>query len=1176
MRLFIPLISFLILFFCPSFLFSQIKINEVLSSNTKGITDEDSDYSDWIELYNPTDSSINIGGYVLADKFSVPNGWVFPSVEIGSNSYLLVFASGKDRKDLSSNYRTVINKGDTFKYLVSTSDAASTWRNADYDDSSWSSGKSGFGFADADDNTNLSALSSIFIRKEFEIEDVDAVTELLLHVDYDDGFIAFINGKLVAASPNITYDDNFSSVEITSDHEAQLYQGGKPDSFRVDLSPALLKQGKNVLAIQGYNISLTSSDFSLIPFLTIGSTAYTSSQVASFISVGEKFLHTNFKISNEGESIYLFNTNDELIDSLAAISLESDISYGRYVDGSADWFYFSAPTPGDSNQNPVAELKIDSVWFSVDGGFFDAPFYLEITASSSEGVIRYTLDGSLPTAESSIYTDPLFIPSNRVVKAAFFTDSVSKNPVTTKTYLFKSSNGLPVFSISSDPDNFFDWYEGILVEGPNAEVDNPHFGANYWQDWERPVTVEFFDKTGKPQFNQGAGVKVSGNWSRANDQKSMALYARKEYGKGSFKYKFFHDRENSTFESVILRNSGNDWMYSMFRDGLVSEIASKLDIDRLAFQPSVVYLNGDYWGILNLREKPSENYFSENYGINEEILAILENNGSSVFGGATSYLNSYNTLKNFISSKDIKNDDNYSHVTKLMDISCFIDYQMLEIFIFNGDWPGNNIKFWNTTDGFNKFRWIIYDTDQGFNLYGNASTVNSMAFATATDGPSWPNPPWSTLLLRRLLLNNSFRNQFVNRFSDCMNTNLSAANVNVKIDSIADIISLEMENHLSRWNTMDYNQWLNEVGRMKTFATGRCTIMRNFIRTYFGFNAMSQLMLGVSDTIAGSVKVNTIFPQSYPFKGYYFGEVPIVLKAVSKPGCRFVRWEGGLTSSEPEISVNLTKNMKVTAVFEVATESESAIVINEINYKSSEVHDAGDWVEIYNAGSQSADLSGWILQDANADNKFAFPQGTIIYSGEYLVVCGNLSKFNAVYPSVKNVVGEFAFGLGSDADIVSLFDMKGAKIDQVVYSSTSPWTTEPNGSGTTLELVNPKLDNFSNLSWNSGKMGGTPGCQNSTMVSANELTLPVQEASCFPTVFTDFTTLKFRSTVKGSYSVLIINMQGCEIYSVSGNSSANETLYIDLFIDDERYPGGVYIVKLQTESGVKAMKVVKE
>src|SRR5574344_552765 len=123
MKIILLLFLLLILFSSPFSLFSQIKINEILSSNTRGITDEDSDYSDWIEFYNPTDSAINIGGYILADKFSVADGWFFPSVEIGSNAYLKVFASGKDRKDLSTNYRTVINQGDTFKYLVSTSDA---------------------------------------------------------------------------------------------------------------------------------------------------------------------------------------------------------------------------------------------------------------------------------------------------------------------------------------------------------------------------------------------------------------------------------------------------------------------------------------------------------------------------------------------------------------------------------------------------------------------------------------------------------------------------------------------------------------------------------------------------------------------------------------------------------------------------------------------------------------------------------------------------------------------------------------------------------------------------------------------------------------------------------------------------------------------------------------------
>jgi hypothetical protein len=199
----------------------------------------------------------------------------------------------------------------------------------------------------------------------------------------------------------------------------------------------------------------------------------------------------------------------------------------------------------------------------------------------------------------------------------------------------------------------------------------------------------------------------------------------------------------------------------------VSEVVKNLNIDRLAYQPSTVYLNGGYWGIMNIRDKPNEHYFKSTHNVDPDNLILLEGNASVIHGSNEGY----NNLLSFIESNDLSVEENYNHVAGQIDISCFIDYQLTQIFINNRDWPGNNIKYWKSNTPNGKWRWLLFDTDFGFGLYDGLDFMqDGITFATERYGPDWPNPPWSTFLLRKLLNSTTFKNQFINRMADLMNT----------------------------------------------------------------------------------------------------------------------------------------------------------------------------------------------------------------------------------------------------------------------------------------------------------------------------------------------------------------------------------------------------------------------
>ncbi len=1157
---------------------AQVVINEIVSSNQTGIADEDNDNPDWIELYNTSNSRINLQGWVLKDRENKTDPWVFPEVYIEPHSWLLVYASGKDRKNIPFNYRTVIDWGDEWQYYVPDNEyPPDTWRETSYTANNWLVGPSGFGYGDNDDNTEIQSLYSIYIRKQFAIENIDALTELVLHVDYDDAFIAFINGQVVAMDNlSLVSSDNFNDVNVGGNHEAQMYQSGNPTLFSINPQGIPLFEGENILALQGYNTSQGSSDFSLIPFLTLGSGAYPVTEVSEHLNLTSGGgLHTNFKIDAQGESLWLLNNNGDVSDTVDIVTLLPDVSYGRFTDGSSEWKYFMNPTPGTQNTNPNDEIISDTIFFSQPAGFYAAPLAVELSAKSPQAIIRYTTNGSWPTVDSPVYSEPIQINSSSVIRAAAFRNGVRDRDVFSASYFRNSGHSLPVISIAGNPDDFFDYYEGILVEGPNAEPQDPHYGANYWMDWEKPINIEFFNKNKQPMFSQMAGIKIFGGYSRMNPQKSMAVFARNQYRKNRFPNHIFTDRAYPELKSFMLRNSGNDWQYTMLRDAYVSELVKNLNVDRLAYQPSVIYLNGEYWGILNAREKPGEYYMATNHNVDPDVVNRLEMRNTVIEGNGQRYTQ----LRNYLSNNTLNTDEKYHYVQNEMDVDCFTDYQLIEIFINNRDWPDNNVKYWNTESLYSKWRWILYDTDFGLGIYGNDEyTENGIEFATEQYNNSWPNSAESTLLLRKLLTNEQFRFNFINRMADLINTTFQPANMNSVLDSVRALIDPEIEMHQQKWGR-SYADWENKFPVIETFNTHRQNYVLQHFSDYFDLGKICNVQLSVSAPLAGRIKVHSIIPSEYPFTGKYFCNVPITFEAMAMPGYRFVKWEGDSQSDRRKITLTLTNNTALRAVFEYDQTIDRNIVINEVNYISPPDNNAGDWIELYNAGTQIVDLSNWRLIDSQEKNIFMIKAGTKMNPGDYLVLCSDIVRFKTQYSNLLNVQGSFAYGFTSQGDQVRLYDSNLQLIDQVNFRSANPWPTEPLSSHSTIELIDAKNDNSVPENWAASVAGGTPGRKNSVsnnLSDNSEIADAAFDVKCFPVCFADFTTLQIYTPQKTNCTIQIIDLMGNVRQTHTYSLDTQGKYSFDLFTLPQNYAPGMYLIKTHTLFGCKTVKVIKK
>jgi hypothetical protein len=616
-----------ILMFCLIFsltLYSQsIRINEISASNTI-FFDEDGDTPDWIEIYNYGEQNISLLDWSISDSENDNTPWKFPEISLNSDEYLVVWASDKDRSQISYA-KTLIDEGDIFKYIIPDSSTSALWRFLSFNDSNWNNGNSGFGYADNDDNTNIpSGTISVYLRKKILISDISKISRLILDIDFDDGFVAYINGTEVARANISGSPPSYDSTTLV-DHEAQIYSGGIPDRFSIENPEEILVNGENLLAIQIHNISNTSSDMTVIPFLSAIYNEETDEGIIppSILDLeSESLLHTDFKLSSSGESVYLRDDNGDLIDQISYENLPSNLSYGVSSE-STQLFYYDQPTPGYANdsQEFIGILE-DDITFSHNGGLMDDSFSLAIT-SQTGSQIRYTSDFTEPNESSYLYTDPIYIPSifNSTIRAKSFQENYISRFSETRNYSFDSYSDLPIIHLVSDEYNLFDEDYGIYAYGNDYDNNYPFFGANFWQDWERPVHISMYENN-ELVIDQNAGIKIFGAYSRGWDQKSLAIYARSQYGKGNIEHQIFEDLNYDTFESLVLRNSGNDWMRSNMRDAAITSLMKGSGLDYQSFRTVSTYINNSYWGLYNLREKVSENFIASKHDLNPNSLKL--------------------------------------------------------------------------------------------------------------------------------------------------------------------------------------------------------------------------------------------------------------------------------------------------------------------------------------------------------------------------------------------------------------------------------------------------------------------------------------------------------------------------------------------------------------------------
>jgi hypothetical protein len=608
----------------------------------------------------------------------------------------------------------------------------------------------------------------------------------------------------------------------------------------------------------------------------------------------ETYGHASFKLDPDGGTLYLFDNALNLLDSVTYPRQFRNASWGRQTDGASIWKCFAQPSPGSTNNGKeTGSVQCTKPVVNIQGGYFTSPQNVLYRCDPGDTVF-YTTTNAEPTRSSSRFlpNTPLTVSSTVVLRARAFCKGKVPSEITTQSYLMNTRDfNLPVVSISTTQANLTDPKTGIYCDGDgtNGLIGNGQsVKRNYNQDWNRPVNFELYDTTGVQRLNQEVDIKILGCWTRAYAQKSISISPKKKFGDNQLRYDLFAaTKPNRKYRDIQLRNSGNDFFYSMLRDGFMQSIVMKrlTGLDYMAYEPAVLYMNGQYWGIQNLRERSNEDWVFSNYGLDESDVLALEATIDIDTDKDIATDTAFIAFSNFLKNNDVSKPEVYEQVCRKMDVDNFMAYMMAEIYTANTDWPHNNVKMWRKkNDG--PWHWILSDTDFGMNLYNSLEANNTLSICL---GESGGKPDWSTVVLRRLVLNETFRNTFVDRYAIHLSTTFKTERVNNILDSVARKIMTEINYHKARFSSA--RTLTSDIGIMKTFSAARPANLLNYLSARF-CNAAPIRSLELSSNIDGSSY--TLNGQVVPDKTaaiQYFQNKTISVEARPVKGYAFDHWE---------------------------------------------------------------------------------------------------------------------------------------------------------------------------------------------------------------------------------------------------------------------------------------------
>ena len=788
-------------------------INEICASSVTTLRDGDGEYPDWIELYNASDRAIDLSSYALSDNPDKLVKWRFPQgAVIEPGGYYVVYASGKDKGADSTGWPhasfRLRSNGDT----VILSDIQGRMLDlVTYDlleaDTSWGRDEEGSGafkrFTQPTPGLPNTRAGEIAMDTALCLANTSGlyITEVM-------------SGNQSLVGPNVKNPYDYIEIYNMSGQAVNLKGYGLSDNI------------KKPRKWQFPDITLENNSYLVIYCDT---TQTTKDGVYYF---------TNFNLAKSGETVCLSTPEGQVLDKVSVPQLYDDVSFGRTL-GQAGLFYYSAPTPGETNGMGFTGFA-EAPSFPRSGGLFDRPLRGEdgvtITVPANS-VVRYTTDGSDPTDSSPVYTGPIEVEKTTVIRARAYRDGVEPSQIVSQTYLISVYHTMPVICLTTDNDNLWNEETGMFADGPDIDRENtnpPWKSATYWQKNWFGGWIEYYDENGVQQLSQGMDFRVMGNYSLDMPQKSLYIKADGQYGVDSFNYPLFEDREFTEYAGFVLRNGGQDGLYTRVIDGLQARILdqSGSSVAAQAWKPVIVYINGQYWGHYNMRERAGVDMVAQHEGWdNPDDIDMLESDGLSSSQVVQGSRSDYVELYNYVKEHDLAADQEaYEYVCSQIDIDNMIDYFIFESFFGNTD-PGNIRFYRNTASGDGKWRYLFYDSDWGFfNVLTGKSMSGGIAFVLDDGGMGHANIV-SNIFIRKIIKVPEIQDKFLTRYGELFQTVFTTEYLTNLFNQMITQIKPEMQMHMQRWAAEvdpkisfdqpknaegGYNYWVTRCERMLT------------------------------------------------------------------------------------------------------------------------------------------------------------------------------------------------------------------------------------------------------------------------------------------------------------------------------------------------------------------------
>lgn len=1025
-----------------SFLLSAIVvINELMAANVGDVMSPAINFDSWIELYNPSDEDVNLVGMYLSDDVDHPQQWKIPHGTVPAKGYLVVWLGSDDIDEWQAPFKLNCDGGTiclsdasgniiaSADYPVAISHSAYARKTDGGDEWGWTANATpGESNASAQfasqrlDAPKVSVDSKLFTGSLSISVDIPAGAHLMYTTDGSLPSAPVAPGSVVSPWKEFVINGDCEGSETVS----LSYRDADHSEDASDM-----KEGVGVNGSRGIKVHSTS-------------TAQNDHDAQFFVYTPNHIWHTGEK--------YRFRMMVRA-DKPGTIGAQTHTTPHNYIhwqmfDGqnfnvTTEWkeFYYEGTITDDQvgksgggwgwwGIEPVTYKDMQTIAFNVNIDKADNNYYFDNvsweydTTSGVDDNTKESADGKFTVSETT----------NLVFR--LYQDGYLPSVPVTRSYIKTSHQyTLPVISIVGDKKFFTDPKIGFDCDGDGTngvEGNGQNAPRNYNCDWDRPVNFSYIGTNGEMLFNQDVEISVSGGYTRSQRFRSFKLKSSKIFdGQNKMDFPFYPQKPYNRNKTLLVRNGGNDvWRHNArFIDPALETIIQRsgIDVDVQSYVPVIEYVNGELRGVLNLREPNNDKYAYANWGYDDEELDDFEN--LKMKNGDEEALE-----RIFELGKHINDAGAYDELKTLLDIDEFTNYMAVTLYLFNDDWPNNNIKGYRSrNDG--RYRFISFDLDYAFaGCWANSGEDPFKWFASFKDKNEL-NKKFVVFFLN-LLEHEGYRRKFIDTFSvvggSVFESTRSSAIVDELLNNVKDMCKLMRDQGINDGHEPD-----KAATTIKNNLKNRSYKMAGYMKSfsYFNLSNNAQAVVLKTNTEGARLFVNDTEIPYADFDGHLFA--PVKLKAQAPAGYQFAGWKNGneIISTSAVIDLPADNSINLTATFEKSNEGVAPVRINEVSAANgifaNDYWKRNDWVELYNTTDADIDVEGMYLSD-NTENpeKYKISKGESVAStiipahGHLIIWCDKEDPISQLHASFK---------LGAEGGEMLLTAADGSWNDKFTY-----------------------------------------------------------------------------------------------------------------------------------------------